>query len=94
MQNLHKAENISFKDFPVETTRLRFFGGTTNHWGGMCKQLDEVDFEREYGDLPGWPISKNELTPYMLRAHKICDTPIPNEKQNDAFRFAAKPLIG
>ena len=31
---------------PVDyTCRLRYFGGSTNHWGGWCLPLDTIDFE-------------------------------------------------
>ena len=27
-------------------SRLRYFGGSTNHWGGFCRPLDPLDFQR------------------------------------------------
>lgn len=72
-QDLYKAENICFKQFPLETTRLRFLGGTTNHWGGMCRPLDEIDFERNYENMSSWPFSKKELMPYYHKAQKVCE---------------------
>ena len=29
----------------LDGPRLRFFGGTTNHWSGYCRPFPEVDFE-------------------------------------------------
>ena len=34
IQSLYDGDNVSFDKFPLEATRLRYFGGTTNHWGG------------------------------------------------------------
>ena len=42
--------------FPV--SRLRFFGGATNHWAGWCDIPDSLDFEmRESVPYSGWPFS-------------------------------------
>ena len=55
-----------------ETVRLRYFGGTTGHWGGWCRELDGVDFEkRDFVNLSGWPIAKSDLAPFYKRAQDI-----------------------
>lgn len=67
------AASVGPKSYPLELSRLRYFGGTTNHWGGWCRPLDEIDFvQRDYIPLSGWPISRKELMPYYKRAQKIC----------------------
>ena len=33
-------------EYDMIGTRLRFFGGTSNHWGGWCRPLDAIDFEK------------------------------------------------
>ena len=49
--------------------RLRYFGGSTNHWGGFCLPLDPIDFaERAWLPYSGWPIDGAELDPYYQRA--------------------------
>ena len=59
---------------PLHTSRLRYFGGTTNHWVGWCAPLDEIDFaQRSWVPDSGWPISRAALTPYYRRAHEVCD---------------------
>jgi choline dehydrogenase-like flavoprotein len=69
----YKADRIEPRR-AVASTRLRFFGGTTNHWGGWSRPLDEIDFE-ERPAVPGsgWPIDRAELEPYYARAQKVCD---------------------
>lgn len=68
------------KSYPVAASRLRYFGGSTNHWGGWSRELDDFDFtDKPYFEVPGWPISKSELDDYYSRAAEICE--IPNYKQ-------------
>ena len=38
------ARNVGRDYFELDTARLRYFGGTSNHWGGMCRTLDPYDF--------------------------------------------------
>ena len=71
-QSLYKGEYIGLPYYPLENTRLRFFGGTTNHWVGLCAPLNEIDFEaRPWVPYSGWPISRAELDPYYERAQPI-----------------------
>lgn len=59
---------------PLDTVRLRFFGGTTNHWDGHCRPLDPIDFEkRPWVPHSGWPISHAELDPFYARAQPVCE---------------------
>jgi choline dehydrogenase-like flavoprotein len=61
----------AFKD--LLASRLRFFGGTTNHWGGWCLPLDAVDFEtREDRPYSGWPFPRSHLDPWYRRAQDVC----------------------
>ena len=56
--------------------RLRFLGGTTNHWSGRCAPLDELDFRRrDWIPHSGWPIDRSELDPYYARACKVAGFP-------------------
>jgi choline dehydrogenase-like flavoprotein len=56
--------------YDLDQTRLRFFGGTTNIWGGRCALLDPIDFERRsWVPHSGWPIGRAELDPYYRAAH-------------------------
>ena len=71
-QSLYVGENIGLPYFPLETARLRLFGGTTNHWGGHCRPFHEIDFEaREWIPYSGWPIRKSDVEPYYVRAQSI-----------------------
>lgn len=73
-QRLAEAENVGLPYGPIEATRLRYFGGTTNHWGGWCRPLDGLDFQvRDWVPLSGWPIDRAVLDPYYARANQICE---------------------
>ena len=56
-------------DLTLDAIRLRFFGGTTNHWAGWCRPLEPVDF----GPTParpdiGWPLGRETLDPWYVQA--------------------------
>ena len=73
-QTLFEGENIGFPYYDLKSLRLRFFGGTTNHWAGACRPLDAIDFEkRDWVPHSGWPFSKTELDPYYEKAHVLCE---------------------
>ena len=60
--------------YPLEATRLRFFGGTTNHWGGACRPPDRIGFEsRAWVPHSGWPFTRSDLVPFYKRAHSILE---------------------
>ncbi len=72
-QQLYQGENAGRPYYPLTVTRLRFLGGTTNHWGGFSRMLDKSDFEkRDWIPHSGWPISREDLMPYYARAHELC----------------------
>lgn len=70
-QALFDGENVGVP-IALEGGRLRFLGGTTNHWGGRCAQLDPGDLlRREWVPHSGWPIAYSELDPYYTRARAV-----------------------
>ncbi len=71
VQNLYSGETSGQRYYPLKSTRLHYFGGTTGHWAGMCSPYDPIDFiKRDWVPESGWPISKKELDPFYARAHK------------------------
>ena len=71
VQSLYKGDNIGLLYEPLDLCRVRTFGGSTDPrgWGGWCKPLSEMDFERRsWVPLSGWPISKSDLAPFYPRA--------------------------
>jgi choline dehydrogenase-like flavoprotein len=50
-------------------SRLRYFGGSTNHWAGVNGRLQPLDFERQpWSPHSGWPIDATELESAYGRA--------------------------
>lgn len=71
-QALYRGEIVGMP-YDLETTRSRFFGGSTNCWAGFNRPLDERHFApRPWIPHSGWPISRADLDPYYLRAHAVC----------------------
>lgn len=65
-------------DYPLAGYRLRFFGGTTNHWSGWCRPLAPATFTaNESIDYPGWAIDPSQLSPYLESALDILDVDRP-----------------
>lgn len=71
IQDLYKGENTGQRYFPLRSSRLHLFGGTTGHWGGLCAPFDPLDFKvRSWVPHSGWPIDLEDLHPYYEKAHK------------------------
>ena len=72
-QSLYEGKNTGPMKIQLDAERARYFGGSTNLWGGFCRPLDEQDFEeRDWVPNSGWPFRRAELEPYYERAHEIC----------------------
>jgi choline dehydrogenase-like flavoprotein len=64
-QHLYAGEVIGHSSIPLDADRLRFFGGTTNHWAGSCMPFWPSEFE-------SWPFGRETLEPCYRRAQIIC----------------------
>ncbi len=73
VQALYRGESVGI-EYPLDATRLRFLGGSSNHWGGYCRPLDPIDFEqRDWVPHSGWPFTIDELKPYYPDASTIVE---------------------
>lgn len=73
-QKLYAGAERGVPYIPLDTTRLRYFGGCSNHWGGWCRPLDPVDFEkRDWLPWSGWPFPRSEIEPYFERAQSLVE---------------------
>ena len=72
-QFLYKGENKGIANYPITHSRFRMFGGSTTRWGGQCRPLTPLDFERRDA-IPhsGWPFDADHLQPYYDRAQTVC----------------------
>jgi choline dehydrogenase-like flavoprotein len=91
---------VSYPD--LSAVRQRFFGGTSNHWGGNVRMLDEQDFkERPWVPNSGWPFAAAVLAPYYARAATFCGFPDTafdhdywsREKRSRAWEFADRAVV-
>ena len=59
--------------FGLEGSRLRYFGGSSNHWDNWCGEFNPIDYRtRAWVPSSGWPFGPAELAPYYDRARPIC----------------------
>jgi choline dehydrogenase-like flavoprotein len=71
-QALYRGESVGVRGSPLEGSRLRYLGGSTNHWHGWCAPIDAVDLEpRSWIAHSGWPLRFEELAPYLERARRL-----------------------
>ncbi len=91
-QALYKAEMVTVYrgrkadgTYPLRS-RLRFFGGTTNHWRGWTRPLEAFDLEaRDWIPHSGWPIQRAELDRWYARAVELVQVK-PYEVDHGASR--------
>jgi choline dehydrogenase-like flavoprotein len=73
-QALYGGMNSGVRYLPLDACRMRYLGGSTNHWGGWCKPFDAIDFEkRDWVPHSGWPFSIEELKPHFKRAQDLVE---------------------
>ena len=71
IQALNDGPSTGQKYYPLQSSRLRYFGGTTGHWAGLCTPFDPIDFaQRDYVPESGWPIGKQDLDPFYVKAQQ------------------------
>jgi choline dehydrogenase-like flavoprotein len=74
VQDLYAGQTTGQRYYPLRSTRLHYFGGTSNHWAGFCSTFDPIDFEkRAWVPNSGWPIKRPDLDPYYARAQQVLD---------------------
>lgn len=73
-QDLNEGTLTALEETDLTAARLRMFGGASNHWGGHCLPLDEIDFVRApLSGLSGWPISRADLHDAYEKASAYCE---------------------
>ena len=83
----------SGRNYPLNSSRLRYFGGTSGHWGGWCRPLDDIDFiPKPHIPYSGWPINRTDLDPWYPRAHEWLEIPTAEYFQDRPPPFTNKLL--
>lgn len=73
-QALYEGSTVGAPYLTLEATRLRYLGGSTNHWGGWCRPMDDLDFEeRNWLPHSGWPFGRKEIERYFPHAQSLCE---------------------
>lgn len=73
VQALYDGEYVGIP-YPLIGNRLRYFGGSSGHWGGYCRPLDPIDFEvRDWVPHSGWPFGIETLRPYYAPACEVVE---------------------
>jgi choline dehydrogenase-like flavoprotein len=68
-QQLYLGRNLGLPYYDLQGCRLRYFGGTTNHWSGYNRANDPIDYEgRPELGVPAWPVHMDEIQPFVDEA--------------------------
>lgn len=99
-QRVYSAKTVGDPYFELDVARLRYFGGTTNHWAGWCRTFEPEDFNRGYlGDKYKWPIDFEELDQYRAEACEILEISsefqdaIPSGSDVESISFNFSPPV-
>jgi len=77
-QDIYKGDVIGDPYYKLDTSRLRYLGGTSGHWGGWCRAFKEGDFQKKEGfEVAHWPIEKKDLDPFLEKALSILEVSQP-----------------
>ena len=95
-QALCRGDQTGLRYYDLAACRLRYLGGTTNHWAGYSHPALPADFEpRADIGVKGWPIGFAELSPYIAQAAGVLGYADSEFDPAAAARAAghAEPLI-
>ena len=71
-QSIYEATSKGLTYYGMNGCRLRYLGGTSNHWAGRTMLMQPIDFkDRDFFPLPGWPIKKKAFDKYKNKAYEI-----------------------
>jgi len=93
-QEVYGGRSVGRDYFDLRATRLRYLGGSSNHWSGWCRPLDPVDFRQKwYAAFTGWPIRIEDLTQYLAEARDVLDIHAQESPEvDDSFRIISTEI--
>jgi choline dehydrogenase-like flavoprotein len=87
-QDLYRGESVGQGHSPLHSSRLRYYGGSTNHWSAHVRPLDPIDFEeRPWVPHSNWPFELGELEPYYEETRHFLGLP---ENPFEPMQFAGE----
>jgi choline dehydrogenase-like flavoprotein len=93
IQKMYSGAEDGVRYAALDTGRLRFLGGGSNHWGGWCRPMDDIDFEPRAGHS-GWPLARKDIQPYYKRAQALCEAgPWNYDAHGTALATSKGPLL-
>ena len=94
IQAMYAGDETGVRYTALDAGRLRFMGGSSNHWGGWCRPMDDLDFEaRDWVAHSGWPITRQTLQAYYPRAQELVEAGTWMYDQAGATMAAMAPLM-
>lgn len=85
-QALCEGDLVGLPTEPLDVSRLRYFGGTTNHWAGWCRPLEAWDLEK-------WPIGPAGLEAWYPSARRVCGLGSADDAVAGWAEAAAAPAL-
>jgi choline dehydrogenase-like flavoprotein len=71
-RDLYRGECIGIPYLFADGCRSRYLGGSSNCWGGWCRPMEPLDYERRgWISHSGWPFGPEELAPYYEGALSV-----------------------
>ncbi len=91
-QDLYQGENVGLPYYPLDACRLRYLGGSSNHWGGFTRPLDARDFEplpQHFRSMPG----RSQKTDLDAYAERTAEYPRPPAAGGGARHLRGKEQL-
>src|SRR5262249_43040274 len=71
-QDFYRGKVVGDSYFDLDVCRLRFLGGSSNHWAGWCRILEAHDFlPKPHVPNSGWPIRRADIEPFLPEVFDI-----------------------
>ncbi|WP_415759761.1 FAD-dependent oxidoreductase [Pseudomonas sp. LT1P18] len=92
-QSLYSGDSVGIQ-YPLSASRMRALGGSSNCWGGWCRQLENIEFsKRDWLANSSWPISQEELASYYKEAGAFLNIEGTNFNALDFAKKTGKPSL-
>ena len=87
----YKGSVVGDKYFNLQAARQRFFGGTSNHWSGMCRPLDDYDFKYKSIIITMMQLKEETLLPHVQHCSNKKNSGCDSTEAADTNRYQQLP---